>query len=845
MFTQDGYPLYYDRAAKRFEYAALQSGRVVGSGIQAKDAGMRGDRDIKYLGTIDRAKFMAAAASAPDGLRRAAKRSDYLISDYPTTGRQKALVILFEFSDVKFASVDNPYQYYNDMLNQEGFTWSNGANGSVRDFYIKSSMGLFDPHFVVEGPVTLPNKATYYGSDAGGQDARMGEAIVYACTQLDDRIDFSEYDTDNDGYVDNIYFFYAGGGQADDPNGADYIWPHSATLAEWGEELVCDGKKIGKYACSNELRYDAAGELIPAGIGTFVHEFGHVLGLIDHYDTSYGFFTFGLGSYDTMASGSYNNNMHTPPLFSAFEQAELGWLDYTILDNNADTISVMPSLDNSNMAYRVNVPGADNEFFVIENRQKQGFDAFLPGHGMLVWHIDQDHEIWQRNQANTDPSHQRIDIVEADGVLTEATRTGDTFPGTGGITQYQLASWGGANLVRFGDVTEEDGDIRLLLDGTSFIMPSPPEIIATDVQDSSMVITWGKVDVAKRYLLSVYTTDGEGNKTYINAMHDKEYMDVDKISVTSLLPSTTYNIEVRAGLGEYLSDATSAQVTTKALAFEKRVPGGLEACDVSSGGFTASWNPVEGATDYAVTLYRHGYAVDTSDKGYDFTGKYDGMPALWNTSSDMYYSVSGYYGSAAPSLRFSNDGDYLIVAYPETKIQGISFWCRARKDGEALAIEQYADGRWQQVAVHDVSPDGETVTCPLDGCQKVRIVFRRGGSFVVIDDVVATGYSIERHVVDGYNAVLTGGDTSFSFTGLEPSATYSYRVRALQGGAESLMSDECLVELPVSQGISAAAMPSAVNGVYTLGGVRVHDGGMRPGVYVRIVGGKAKKTVVK
>ena len=251
-------------------------------------------------------------------MRKAPKRSDYLISDFPTIGRQKSLVILIQFSDVKFSSIDNPHQFYDDMLNKEGFTWSNGANGSARDFYLQSSNSLFDPDFTVVGPVTLSNKATYYGSDDEGQDFRMGEAIKEACELVDDEVDFSEYDTNGDGYVDNIYFFYAGGGQADDPNGTELIWPHSAIVEEaWDMKLVYDDKVIGHYACSNELRYSAVGDLQPSGIGTFVHEFGHVLGLVDHYDTSYGYFTFGLGAYDTMASGSYNNNMHTPPLFSA------------------------------------------------------------------------------------------------------------------------------------------------------------------------------------------------------------------------------------------------------------------------------------------------------------------------------------------------------------------------------------------------------------------------------------------------------------------------------------------------------------------------------------------------
>lgn len=449
---------------------------------------MRKTEAKKYLASINIDAFSRTTAGS--GMRKAPKRSDYLISDFPTIGRQKSLVILIQFSDVKFSSIDNPHQFYDDMLNKEGFTWSNGANGSARDFYLQSSNRLFDPDFTVVGPVTLSNKATYYGSDDEGQDFRMGEAIKEACELVDDEVDFSEYDTNGDGYVDNIYFFYAGGGQADDPNGTELIWPHSAIVEEaWDMKLVYDDKVIGHYACSNELRYSAVGNLQPSGIGTFVHEFGHVLGLVDHYDTSYGYFTFGLGAYDTMASGSYNNNMHTPPLFSAFERAELAWLDYDILDNNADSITMIPNLASSNKAFRVNVPGKDNEFFVLENRIQSGFDTYLPGQGMLVWHIDQDKDAWEKNIVNIDPQHQRVDIVEADGILSEATRSGDTFPGFAGITQYELTSWDGASLVSFDDVTLNGDTAQLLLAGTSFSMPAPATVDVTDIADSSFVFS--------------------------------------------------------------------------------------------------------------------------------------------------------------------------------------------------------------------------------------------------------------------------------------------------------------------------------------------------------------------
>ncbi len=553
--TSDGIPLYFDRIKKAFEYARLDGGKITGSGIMAHDVSDRDAKSAEYVNAMDVDGICRAAFNRTNlPVLKSSGPQRILINDFPTKGRQKSLVILLSFSDKDFTSVEDPKQFYSDMLNKEGFTWSNGANGSARDFYLKSSSGQFDPEFVVAGPVKLSKESTYYGSDTGGQDVNMGEAIVEACQALDAEIDFSEFDTNGDGLVDNIYFFYAGGGQADDPNGTDYIWPHAYNLEGWGKTLELDGVKISRYACSNELRYNRSGELIPTGIGTFVHEFGHVLGLADHYDVSYGMLTFGLGTWDTMAQGSYNDNMNTPPLFSGFERGELGWLDYKDLTLSADSISILPYLGESNMAYRVNVPGSDNEFYVLENRQKQGFDKFLPGHGMLAWHIDIDTTAWMNNAVNVQPSHQRVDIVEADGTTDEASRAGDIFPGTSGVTQATLKSWAGNELVSIDDVTERNDTIRLLLKGTKFRLPSPREVKALDVADSSFVFTWSEVDDAKRYTADIYSMDENGDKSFVQGFKNTTYMSADTLRVEGLLPETIYYVDIAAGLGSYSAD---------------------------------------------------------------------------------------------------------------------------------------------------------------------------------------------------------------------------------------------------------------------------------------------------
>ncbi len=821
-YTTDGKPLFYNTKTGAFEYATMRGGRLSGSGLTARDADRRTAADVVFLRNqdtegIEKAAMRAYAYTEPRLQKSSAGTPRRIrINDFPTTGRQKTLVILWEFSDQGFTSVSDPKAFFNGLLNTEGFSWEGtGINGSAHDFYRTASSNMFDPDFVVMGPVKLSHSATYYGEDTGtgtnnGQDARISEAIIESCKALDSEIDFSEYDTDGDGKVDNIYFFYAGNGQADTPNGTNFIWPHSWYLKGtgengWGKELVLDGKLIDRYTCSNELRYRSDGSLVPTGIGTFVHEFGHVLGLADHYDTSYGMFTFGLGAWDTMATGSYNNDMNTPPTFSAFERAELGWLDYETLDTNADSVNVLPNLADCNKAYRVDVDGTEGrEFFVLENRQKTGWDKYLPGHGMLLWHIDIDTTAWNNNAVNTQMDHQRVDIVEVDGVATDATRSADIMPGTANVTQWQLQSWAGDDLLKIDHVAERNDTVRMVVAGTSFRLPAPEALIVSNVEDSSLCVTWTPVEDAEYYKLAAFTDGGNGQRKYVDGLDYKVYPEVASIKVSDLEPLTAYTLSVSAFLASYASDTTEVDATTLPLAFRKKQPQGLTATDITEDAFSAEWNAVDGATDYTVWLNRHAFSENTTAMGYDFGNKYDGMPEMWNTSSQTYYSVKGYFGNEAPSLRLSSDGDWLTVAFPETRIDGLSMWIRSSKSGNKLHIDADYGNGWTEVNVLDAPTAAATLTATADGAQKMRIRLEKAAGFVVVDDVTAQCHTTLRLPVENYNGVKTGGKENFRFSSLTTGETYSYRVQASDGTEDSYKSEECKVTLPVSLGVRQA-----------------------------------------
>ena len=306
-------------------------------------------------------------------------------------GQKHFLVVLVEFSGLSF-TVKNPQEAFRSLLNDPGYS-ANGGVGSARDFYYDNSHGYFEPIFDVFGPVPLPNTYSYYGAnDSDGNDLRAEQAVIEACRALDGDVDFSQYDNDGDGYVDMVFMYYAGYGEADDDNDDENtIWPHQWYIESGaGKTVTLDGVKLDSYACTNERIGSGSRRGTMCGIGTACHEFGHAMGLPDFYDTDYktNGLSDGLYSYSTMCSGSYNNDGRTPPYFNMMERIMLGWKSETDLrEFSASGYVTLPSID-ENVAYRIPTE-QDGEFFILECRGNNGWDAALPGHGLLVYHADQ------------------------------------------------------------------------------------------------------------------------------------------------------------------------------------------------------------------------------------------------------------------------------------------------------------------------------------------------------------------------------------------------------------------------------------------------------------------------
>ena len=860
VLTSDGIPLVFNARQKNYEYADWKDGKVQASGIKAVEASERTAKVKAFVESLDKSAILESFKRARlqqlqqtlssrrnVSLKASSNPQKEKLNNFPTIGEVHSLVILVQFADTKFSTVgSDAHQFFNNMLNEPGFTYSNGANGSARDFYLNSSNGRFQPQFDVIGPVTLPEKYSYYGANQGSSvdnPARLEQFVREACTLADPLVDFSQYDHNQDGYIDNIYFFYAGKGEADSGDG-NAIWPHSAYYSDMAKDaglsetsLKLDGIEVGNYTCSNEIN----GTLItpqPAGIGTFVHEFGHVLGLADHYDVNYGMTTFAPGSFDTMAQASYNNNGNTPAAFSAYERACLGWLDLTMLKNGVDTLNVLPDLNDSNKAYMVPVGGTnDQEYFIMENRQQKGWDAFIPGHGMLLWHIDYDAKAWEKNELNITGTHQRVDIVEADNKLTDNTRAGDPFPGTSNVTQCNLTSWAGGKVMSLDDIEEKDGIINLMLGGLNLKL-NTPDVKVTEVQDSSIVVGWTDVPVAKQYVLNISSVVN-GKKESLPLYNNKVYTAAQpSLHVEGLSPETTYEITLQANRGSYSSDVYTQQFTTAAIPFSKYYVTDVKATAVGRTGFTASWKGMEAADDYVVTLHKLIYATEATQKGYDFSKELEGMPSLWKTNGNL--SMNNY-GEESPCLRLNKIDTYLKMASAGNRISSVKFFAKSSSSTKAtLAVEAYQNGEWKQIATLQGGADmasGDTYSYDLPELAdsvRLNVIQRTSGAFY-IDDVLLGCNALIHEPVAAYQKVSTNGKTEFAFSGLETDATYALVVNASKKGELSYSSKELIVTPASSTGISSVTVTPSRNGqkrFYDLNGRRVSAKEMRHGIYI-------------
>lgn len=377
---------------------------------------------------------VARLARVKNSLKGADDKMRGLGGDHITyKGVKKGLVVLVDFKNKKFAD-GHDLEYYKNVINGKDFSdEEEGYVGSVRDYFLAQSNGQFELDFDVVGPVTMSKNSGYYGGDGAYQkDEKVYEMIKEACDGIQDQVNLKDYDWDGDGEADQVFFLYAGLGQASGGSPGT-IWPHESELRYWPcGVLSYSTGKINTYACANELQPETQGSsrYISAGIGTICHEFSHCLGFADMYDTTGGG-GYGMSVFDVMDQGSYNGNGFVPCNYTAFERIYAGWVEAIELIDPA-TVKDMKSVSDYGRPFIMYNYKNTNEYFLMENRQNTGWDKGLYGsNGLLIVHVNYVPSRWANNSVNSSAEKiQCCTVVNADGSRenTQYSLQGDLYP---------------------------------------------------------------------------------------------------------------------------------------------------------------------------------------------------------------------------------------------------------------------------------------------------------------------------------------------------------------------------------------------------------------------------------
>lgn len=401
---------------------------------------------------------------------RARRANESIATDrpFPHVGTPKALVIMVEFSDRKFTFGKEDIDR---MFNSTDYDDTSGYHNysSLAQYMEDCSFGQYRPQFDIVGPYTLSNSVAYYGSNSGGKDRNFAEMITEACTMADPDVDFTDYDSDNDGYVDLVYIVYAGYGE-NWGGSSDYLWPKSGVrmLGEY------DGVKVYRYGFNQELAgyeafHDSEGKPYLNGIGVLAHEFCHTLGLCDIYPTASwtdvtSYDNQSMEMWDLMDNGENNYNGFAPTPLTAWQRELFGWMQTETLSDPTD-VTLSPIQTGGKACKIVNDnDDSGNEYYILEsipNGNGTGWYKRMRGNGMLVTHVNYNASAFYNfTSPNNTAGSPRMTILPADGILKSSYRmklndddplyitykdyyadmAGDTYPGTSAvksITDYK------------------------------------------------------------------------------------------------------------------------------------------------------------------------------------------------------------------------------------------------------------------------------------------------------------------------------------------------------------------------------------------------------------------------
>ena len=609
----------------------------------------------------------------------------------PALGQRRIPIILVEFKDKKF---NNTRQDIIDAMLT--------GNESVGQYFRDQSNGMYEPDFEVFGIYTLSQNREYYGGHQGNDnDKGLGWLVTEACQLATaDGVAFSPYDTNNDDYCDVVIVIYAGVGEAQ----ASWIHPEAVWPCNWslsaayyygsggnGAFRPSSGDPIvDNFAVFNELYGSNDNGTTIDGIGTFAHEFGHCLGLPDFYDTGDGDH-YGLGDWDIMCMGCYNNDGFTPPGYSAYEKNFMGWIE--LITPNPGTYYTLPVWNqksaSTDKALCITSDLNSNEFFILENRKKQGWDRYAPGEGIMITHVTYNADRWWGDSPNNEDI-QLMTLMNADNSWSYYDEATDLWP-QNGKTEFTDTSTPAAklNMNSRGAITGRAGylgkpvtDMVINQDGTASFwymkgsVTTPTITVTADAIDCGDVMMTASGDQT----IKVFGQALTGNIT-VTLDDPSGVFSVNTASITSADASTGKEVTVTftpVAIQDYSATLTLSSpgaqdvvipVTGHGL-IEGYAPVMLPADEayISLTGFRADWTDITPAQNVA------SYTLEVSPKPVvDLleTADFSNVPDELTEDGQALDDISGNYGDYLPEGWSATSylgayGGALLVAYEGT-----------------------------------------------------------------------------------------------------------------------------------------------------------------------------------
>jgi len=418
--TSDGLPVDCDDNGDFYYLTA--AGR---SAVLAHDADRRTAGELTYL--QQQRASMQSVETARHKARRISARRKAGQTQVPTIGSPRVPIILVQYTDKKMSNTKQQFEAQ----------YKTGPK-SVLQYFTDQSNGKYTPQYDIYGIYDLPKQRAYYGGNKDGNDSCVATMVYHAIVQAGDDIDWSQYDNDGDGEADVCIVVYAGVGEAQASRTVPAsVWPcqwdlnSGAYYNDGPGAQTRNGVLINRFAVFNETYGSSDYGTTMDGIGTFCHEFSHCLGLPDFYETSYGHGYYGMGTWSLMNSGCYNGGSisgDTPVGYSAYEKNFMEWIDLIEpVENTRYTLPVFNAkAEATDQAIKITSHLNSNEYFILENRRKQGWDQYIADEGVLITHFTYVADRWEENTPNNE-AIQLATIIAADNQASTYSEANDCY----------------------------------------------------------------------------------------------------------------------------------------------------------------------------------------------------------------------------------------------------------------------------------------------------------------------------------------------------------------------------------------------------------------------------------